>query len=109
VSRYIPWLIIAVAAITLVGLNANGLQTVALLIFLVGAGLARAFNRQWPKNILLDIALVVLGPIVIITVARLLFTNVQIQNDRMGALLMLVILVLLFGRRLRRGGRRLLD
>lgn len=108
-SRYIPWLIIAVAAITLVGLNANGLQTVALLIFLVGAGLARVFNRQWPKNILLDIALVVLGPIVIITVARLLFTNVQIQNDRMGALLMLVILVLLFGRRLRRGGRRLLD
>jgi hypothetical protein len=109
VSRYIPWLIIAVAAITLVGLNANGLQVIALLTLLVGAGLARLFNRRWPKNILLDIALVVLGPLVIITVARLLFTNVRIQEDKVGALLMLVILVLLFGRRLRRGGRRLLD
>ncbi len=106
-TRWIPALVLATAAITLLGLNAGAILTVALLALVIGAGLARMFNRQWPKNVVRNGALLVLGPIVLIAVVRASFESIRVLDARAGALLVLVVLVLILWsrNRLRRWSR----
>jgi len=104
-SPFILWLVIAVAALTLFGLNAGAIQTVGVLTLLVMAALTKIFARRWPKNLLSNIALFVLGPIILISIARIGFENIRYLDPGHGALFVLAILVFVFV--VRSGWRRL--
>lgn len=104
--RAIIWIVTATAVITLIGLNAGALQTVAVLTFIIIAALTLLFNQRWPRNFLRNLLILVLGPVVVIAVARFLFASVRLLDIAYGAVLVLVLFVVLF---LRRGrGNRLL-
>ncbi len=99
--RIILWSVLSAAALTLLGLNSGAVITICVLALIIGAGLTRLFNGRWPQGTLRNIGLLLLGPLAVISVARLLFDNVRFLTPGTGALLMLLLAVLLVRNRWR--------
>lgn len=95
-QRLLIFIILVLAALSLLGLNVTGIQGMLALGVVVFAASHWLFRGRGPKrNWLTLLGAVTLGPLLVLIAARFIFATLRYLPPRDGALLLLVILIAL--------------